>query len=63
MNSVPSSGEPQTLGVNFLGANLADTNAYPPDTMGAVGPSQFLVGVNGRIRTFDKVTGSSPTAA
>ncbi len=49
----------QTLGVNFLGANLADSNAYPPDTSGAVGPGQFLVGVNGRLRTFDKTTGSS----
>ena len=52
-------GEPQTLGVNFLGANLADTNAFPPDTMGAAGPSQFLVGVNGRLRSFDKATGGS----
>jgi hypothetical protein len=59
VDSVPSSGEPQTLGVNFLCANLADTNTYPPDTMGAAGPSQFLVGVNSRIRSFDKVTGSS----
>jgi hypothetical protein len=49
--------EPQTLGVNFLGANLADGNTYPPDTTGAVGPTQFLVGINGRLRTFDKTTG------
>jgi hypothetical protein len=56
---VPSPGAPQTLGVNFLGANLADSNAFPPDTMGAVGPTQFLVGINGRLRTFDKATGNS----
>src|SRR5450432_3477876 len=56
---VPSPGAPQTLGVNFLGANLADTNTIPPDTMGAVGPTQFLVGVNGRLRSFDKTTGTS----
>jgi len=56
-HGLPSSGDPQTLGVNFLGANLADTNTYPPDTMGAVGPSQFLVGVNSRLRSFDKATG------
>jgi hypothetical protein len=55
----PSPGSPQTLGVNFLGANLADSNAFPPDTMGAVGPVQFLVGVNGHLRTFDKATGTS----
>jgi S-layer homology domain len=48
---------PQTLGLNFLGANLMDSNAFPPDTAGAVGPGQFLVGVNGRLRTFDKATG------
>ena len=54
---MPSSGDPQTLGVNFLGANLADTNTFPPDTMGAAGPSQFLVGVNSRLRSFDKATG------
>jgi hypothetical protein len=59
LHGVPSSGEPQTLGVNFLGANLADTNTYPPDTMGAAGPSQFLVGVNSRLRSFDKVTGAA----
>jgi hypothetical protein len=48
---------PQTPGVNFLAATLADTNAFPPDTSGAAGPTQFLLGVNGRIRTFDKTTG------
>ena len=48
---------PQALGVNFRGATLADTDAFPPDTSGAAGPTQFLVGVNGRIRTFAKATG------
>jgi hypothetical protein len=48
---------PQALGVNFLGATLADTDAFPPDTSGAAGPTQFLVGVNGRIRSFAKATG------
>ncbi len=41
---------------SFTGATLADTGAFPPDTMGAVGPAQFLVTVNGRVRTFDKAT-------
>ena len=52
-----SPSAPQALGVNFRGATLADTDAFPPDTSGAAGPTQFLVGVNGRIRTFAKATG------
>jgi len=55
----PEESSVQTLGVNFLGANLADSGAYPPDTSGAAGPTQFLVGVNGRLRTFGKTTGIS----
>ncbi|MDX2030385.1 MAG: proprotein convertase P-domain-containing protein [Blastocatellia bacterium] len=43
--------------LSFNAASLSDTGAFPPDTMGAVGPSQFLVAVNGRIRVFDKKTG------
>jgi len=55
---VPKPGlKAQTLSTNFLGATLADTNAFPPDSMGAIGPTQFLVGVNGRLRTFNKTTG------
>lgn len=50
---------PQTLGTNFTGATLADTGAFPPDSMGAVGPSQFVVFVNGRLRTFSKTTGAA----
>jgi hypothetical protein len=48
---------PQTLGTSFTGATLADINAFPPDTMGAAGPTQFIVAVNGRIRSFNKTTG------
>jgi hypothetical protein len=48
---------PQTTGTSFTGATLADTGAFPPDTMGAVGPTQFVVFVNGRVRTFNKTTG------
>jgi hypothetical protein len=49
---------PQTVGTQFTGATLADS-AFPPDTMGAVGPSQFVVFVNNRIRTFNKTTGAA----
>jgi len=49
---------PQTVGpINFTGATLADTGAFPPDSMGAVGPTQYIVAVNGRIRSFNKATG------
>jgi hypothetical protein len=42
------------LSLSFDGATLADSGAFPPDTMGAIGPAQFLVFVNGVIRSFDK---------
>ena len=48
---------PQTIGTSFTGASLDDSGLLPPDTMGAVGPSQFLVTVNGRVRSFNKNTG------
>ncbi len=57
----PSAGAPVSLavGTSFLAATLADSDAFPPDTMGAAGPSQFLVAVNGRIRTFSKAAGTA----
>jgi VCBS repeat-containing protein len=43
---------------NFAGPSLgADSTAFPPDTQGAVGPSQFLVTINGRFRSYSKATG------
>jgi hypothetical protein len=51
---------PQTVGLNFTGATLSGTNptsSFPPDNMGAVGPTQFVVFVNGRLVTFNKSTG------
>jgi hypothetical protein len=56
-NPVLSSLAPQPTGISFTGATLADTGAFPPDTMGAVGPTQFVVFLNGRVRTFNKTTG------
>ena len=44
--------------LTFTAATLADTSAFPPDPMGAVGPTQFLLAVNGRIRVFNKSTGA-----
>ena len=49
-----------TVSTNFTGATLAGTNptlAFPPDSMGAVGPTQYVVFVNGRLVTFNKNTG------
>ena len=48
---------PQVADLTFTGATLTDINAFPPDNQGAVGPSQYFVFVNGRLRTFDKTTG------
>src|SRR5438552_5270938 len=49
----------QTVGLTFIGGHLYDTSALPPDSMGAVGPSQFFIFVNGRLRTFNKTTGAA----
>jgi hypothetical protein len=54
INSVFSS---QTLGTTFLGSTLAEAGAFPPDVMGTVGPTQFIVAINGRIKSFNKTTG------
>ncbi|MGA9115404.1 MAG: hypothetical protein WB626_01355 [Bacteroidota bacterium] len=48
---------PQTTGVSFTGATLATTGAFPPDVMGDVGPTQYIVAVNGRIASYLKSTG------
>ena len=41
-------------GTSFLGADSTVSGFVPPDSMGAVGPTQVVVYVNGRIRVFDK---------
>jgi hypothetical protein len=43
-----------TVGTSFDGATLTDTGAFPPDSMGAVGPTQYIAFENGRIRSFTK---------
>ncbi len=50
---------PQVPNLGFTGATLTDTGSFPPDDMGSVGPSQFIVFVNGRLRSFNKVTGAA----
>jgi FG-GAP-like repeat len=56
-NIAPQS--PQTVGLNFNGGTLFDTLSFPPDTMGDVGPSQYIMTVNGWIRSFNKTTGTA----
>lgn len=51
---------PQTIGTSFTAATLSGTNptlSFPPDNMGAVGPTQFVAFENGRLVTFNKTTG------
>ncbi|MEK9278924.1 MULTISPECIES: Ig-like domain-containing protein [unclassified Bradyrhizobium] len=43
-----------TIGANFAGTNLLDFGANPPDTDGAVGPSQFVEFLNSDFRVYDK---------
>ncbi|NDJ77913.1 MAG: hypothetical protein GYB65_16815, partial [Chloroflexi bacterium] len=51
-------GAPQTEGLEFISATRDDSAFIPPDTMGVVGPTQFLTHLNGRIRVHDKTTGA-----
>lgn len=55
--SVLSPLAPQVADLSFTGTTLSETGAFPPDCMGAVGPTQFVVFVNGRLKTFNKATG------
>ncbi len=48
---------PQAISTSFTGATLSEDPLFPPDSMGAVGPTQFIVAINGIIRSFNKTTG------
>ena len=53
-----SPAAPQTVALNFdTVVGPTETGAFPPDTMGAAGPTQFVLFINGRLKTFDKTTG------
>ena len=54
---LPPAVQGQSSSISFTAATLSDTLAFPPDSMGAVGPSQVILAVNGRLRSFDKSTG------
>jgi hypothetical protein len=56
--NLPAPSAPQAIGLSFDAVTGPTENgAFPPDTMGAVGPSQLFLFVNGRLRTFNKTTG------
>ncbi len=55
---VPTNDLAQTPSTTFNGVTGPTENgAFPPDNMGAIGPAQYIVFVNGRIRSFNKTTG------
>jgi hypothetical protein len=52
-------GPKLSVGTSFTGATLNEETSstggfVPPDSMGAVGPTQFLVAVNGKIKVLSK---------
>ncbi len=57
----PLAAQAVASGLSFDGPTLeASPNAaFPPDTQGDVGPTQFLVTLNSRFRTYDKATGTA----
>jgi PKD repeat protein len=57
---IPPTASPQTVGAGWLGVELADAPYIPPDSMGAAGPNQVMVIVNGRIRVFNKAGALGP---
>jgi hypothetical protein len=49
---------PQTISTNFTATTLCETFSLPADNMGAAGPTQYVLMVNGRMKTFNKATGT-----
>src|SRR5690242_5428603 len=48
----------QTIGLQWDSVTgPVETASFPPDSMGMAGPSQFIILVNGKIRSFNKATG------
>src|SRR5262249_17177236 len=56
-DSAGQGGTPQvafTLTTQFDGPTSADSPFVPPDSTGAAGPNQIMMGANGRIEIFSK---------
>jgi hypothetical protein len=45
-------------GTSFIAAQYTDSGSVPPDSTGDIGPTQFLLCINGRIRTFNRAGNS-----
>jgi hypothetical protein len=45
---------PVVTGTSFIAAQYAESGSVPPDSIGDIGPTQFLLCINGRIRTFNR---------
>lgn len=58
IKSITRSAPVQQVGLSFLGAQLSESLMYPPDSMGAAGPNQYVVAIMGRIKTIDKASGN-----
>lgn len=51
---------PQPVALNFdTLTGPTETGAFPPDTQGTVGPTQYIAFMNGRLRSFNKATGTT----
>src|SRR5712671_2008797 len=57
---VPRPFLPQIPSTSFQGTSLSESGFIPPDSMGAVGPTQVIVMSNGRIKVFSKAGASGP---
>lgn len=53
-------GTPPLLTLNFQGVKRGDAGqfSFPPDTCGAIGPTQFVICVNRNIAIYNKATGA-----
>ncbi|MCX6303741.1 MAG: T9SS type A sorting domain-containing protein [Bacteroidetes bacterium] len=59
----PPTDLPQTIGTSFNGFTSSSSNGpFPPDDMGSIGPTQYIVAVNGIIRSFNATTGAADGA-
>lgn len=52
-----------TIGQNFTGSSLGQSNFIPPDSMGAIGPDHFVELINGRYAVYDRDTGLTVQAS
>lgn len=52
--TLPAAQAAVTAGTSFDAARYADSGSVPPDSTGDIGPTQFLICINGRIRTFNR---------